>query len=201
MQNIALSLKRLFQSDLKTLWHELWCKLYWIWKNKRISFVKHYNRITCSITLVLRGYCRCECTEVFLGWARFPCPFWIILKAVERTSDVESGGYWYCEWGMLAASDPGFPTLPRDGPGQVESATKHLFLVRGVGSCHSEQRFKTSGKGFSWPLLPWATASSPVHSLSECRSEENTTENSIPLFLSVLRYPDRGKFHYTLMDS
>lgn len=53
---------------------------------------------------------------------------------------------------------------------------KHLLLVRGVGSCHSQQKFKTSGKDFTWPLLAWATASSPVLSLRECRSEERTTK-------------------------
>lgn len=53
---------------------------------------------------------------------------------------------------------------------------KHLLLVRGVGSCHSQQKFKTSGKDFTWPLLAWTTASSPVLSLRECRSEERTTK-------------------------
>lgn len=53
---------------------------------------------------------------------------------------------------------------------------KHLLLVRGVGSCHSQQKFKTSGKDFTWPLLAWATASSPVLSLRECRSEERTAK-------------------------
>lgn len=96
--------------------------------------------------------------------------------------------------------NPSFLLCQGKGPGQAKPA-KHLLLVRGVDSCHSQQRFKTSGKGFTWPLLAWATASSPVHSLRECRSEENTTENSIPLFLSVLHFFDRGKFHYTLMDS
>lgn len=73
---------------------------------------------------------------------------------------------------MLAQSNPGFPTLPADRPGQA----KHLLLVRGVGSCHSQQKFKTSGKDFTWPLLAWATASSPVLSLRECRSEERTAK-------------------------
>lgn len=63
---------------------------------------------------------------------------------------------------------------------------KHLLLVRGVGSCHSQQKFKTSGKDFTWPLLAWATASSPVLSLRECRSEERTTkiqfQSSFPCF-------------------
>lgn len=102
--------------------------------------------------------------------------------------------------GHAGCISPMSPTLPGEGPGQAKPA-KHLLLVRGVGSCHSQQRFRTSRKGFTWPLLAWATASSPVCSLRECRSEENTTENSIPLFLSVLHSSDQGKFHYTLMDS
>jgi len=101
---------------------------------------------------------------------------------------------------MLAQSNPGF--LLCQGKDQAEpKPAKHLLLFRGVGSCYSQQRFKTSEKDFTWPLLAWATASSLVHSLRECKSEENTTENSIPLFFFMPHSLDRDEFHYTLTDS
>ena len=140
--------------------------------------------------------------RVLLGLALPPCLFWTNSEGF-RGSGVHQGENKWCRARLLAqrVGHAGCTHHRVSYSAREKDQAKHLLLLRGVGCCHSKQWFKTSGKGFTWPPLAWGIESSPVRSLRECRSKENTSENSIPLFLSVLHSSDRGKFHYTLMDS
>lgn len=70
----------------------------------------------------------------------------------ERTSDEKPSNRVVYKWSMLAATEPMFASLPRKGLGQAElgqpKLARHLLMVRGVGSCHSQQRVQNLRERF-----------------------------------------------------